>query len=127
MAIVNNWVFTKTSIEWEKFISATKNQYKVVSVRNYRDKKGNLPDGVSLTLQVIKDDYDYGVDKNGNQRETNLFQNFDVTVLNDSVQVVKGDYVALEGFIPEYSFVIGFDMILRFKSLKVLKKAEKTV
>jgi len=120
MSIINSWFFTKTVIEWPVFEQATHNQYRVVSVRPYIDKKGKLPNGTSLTLQVIKDDFDYGVDKEGKPRENNLFQNFDATVLNDKIDVKKGDMVQLLGFDAENSYVIGFDMLLRFKDAKVL-------
>ncbi|MBQ2884811.1 MAG: hypothetical protein IJE43_13710 [Alphaproteobacteria bacterium] len=87
MSIINSWNFTRTVIDWEKFSQATHNQYRVVSSRPYVDKKGVLPNGVNLTLQVIKDDFDYGVDKEGKPRENNLFQNFDVTVLNNNFNI----------------------------------------
>lgn len=121
MSIANSWNFTRTVIDWDKFAQATHNQYKVVSSRPYKDKKGILPDGVSLTLQVVKDDFDYGVDKDGNSRENNLFQNFDVTVLNEKIDAKKGDMIQLLDFDEEHSYVIGFDMLLRFKDAKVLK------
>lgn len=121
MSIINSWNFTRTVIEWEKFAQATHNQYRVVSSRPYKDKKGVLPDGISLTLQVIKDDFDYGVDKDGNPRENNLFQNFDVTVLNNKIDVKKGDIVQLLNFDEEHSFAIDFNLLLRFKDAKVLK------
>ena len=76
----------------------------VVSARPYVDKKGKLPNGVSLTLQVVNDDFDYGVDKEGKPRENNLFQNFDATVLNDKIDVKKGDMVRLLGFDAENSY-----------------------
>lgn len=121
MSIINAWNFTRTVIDWEKFSQATHNQYRVVSTRPYADKKGVLPNGVTLTLQVIKDDFDYGVDKEGKPRENNLFQNFDVTVLNDKVDAKKGDMVQLLNFDAEHSFVIDFNMYLRFKDAKVLR------
>lgn len=121
MSIVNSWNFTRTVIDWDKFARATHNQYRVVSSRPYKDKKGVLPDGVSLTLQIIKDDFDYGVDKNGNPRENNLFQNFDVTVLNNKIDATKGDMVQLLDFDAEHSYVINFDLLLRFKNAKVVK------
>lgn len=121
MSIINAWNFTRTVIDWEKFAQATHNQYRVVSTRPYTDKKGVLPNGVTLTLQVIKDDFDYGVDKDGKPRENNLFQNFDVTVLNDKVDAKKGDMVQLLNFDAEHSFVIDFNMYLRFKDAKVLR------
>lgn len=121
MSIINAWNFTRTVIDWEKFSQATHNQYRVVSSRPYVDKKGVLPNGVNLTLQVIKDDFDYGVDKEGKPRENNLFQNFDVTILNDKVVAKKGDMVQLLDFDAEHSFVIDFNMLLRFKDARVLK------
>lgn len=123
MSIVNSWNFIKTSFDFDKFARATHNQYRVVSERSYKDKKGKLPDGVTLTLQVVKDDFDYGMDKQGNPRENNLFQNFDVTVLNDSLKVKKGDMVQLLDFDEDNSYVIGFDMVLRFKNAKLLTSA----
>lgn len=121
MSIINAWNFTRTVIDWEKFSKATYNQYRVVSARPYSDKKGILSNGVTLTLQVIKDDFDYGVDKEGKPRENNLFQNFDVTVLNDKVDAKKGDMIQLLDFDAEHSFVIDFDLLLRFKDAKVLR------
>ena len=121
MAIANSWFFTRTVIEWPIFAQATHNQYLVVSSRPYTDKKGKLPNGVSLTLQVLKDDFDYGVDKEGRPRENNLYQNFDVTVLNDKLQVNKGDMVQLVDFDFENSYAIGFDLLLRFKDANVIR------
>lgn len=110
MSIANSWNFIRTLFDWDKFAKVTHNQYRVVSSRPYKDKKGILPDGVSLTLQVIKDDFDYGVDKDGKQRENNLYQNFDVTVLNNKIDVKKGDIVQLLDFDESHSYVINFDV-----------------
>lgn len=124
MALINSWFFTRTIIEWNKIASATHNQYRVASVRPYVDKKGVLPEGYSLTVTVMKDDFDYGLDKNGMPRENNVYQNFDVTVLSRAQDVKKGDIISLEGFDEENSFAIGFDMLLRFRGLKVLQPAK---
>lgn len=121
MALINTWNFTKTTIDWFAIEKATHNQYRVVSVRNYVDKKGLLPEGYSLTLMVMKDDYDYGLDKNGQPRENNLYQNFDVTVLNRKHPIKKGDTIRLHDFDSEHSFAIGFDLLLRFKDYEVLQ------
>lgn len=120
MAITNSWFFTKTVINWDKFAQATHNMYKVVSVRPYVDKKGVLPEGFTITLMIIKDEFDYGINKNGQTRENNLYQNFDATVLCIKNPVKKGDTVRLLDFDEEHSFSIGFDMILRFKDYEVL-------
>lgn len=122
MSLVNTWKFTRTVIDCDKFIKATHNQYRVVSVKEYVDTKHRiLPDGYILTLKVLKDDLDYGIDKNGVQRENNEDQNFDATVLNRNHKIKKGDYVSLLDFDAEHSYAIGFDLILRFKDYKVLQ------
>jgi len=115
MSLINTWFFTKTVIDWEAIQKATHNQYRIVSVRPYVDKKGVLPEGYTLTLMVLKDDFDYGQDKNGQIRESNLYCTFDATVLNRKIAVKKGDMIRLLDFDDEHSFAIGFDLLLRFK------------
>ena len=63
---------------------------------------------------------DYGVDKNGRKRDNNVLNTFEVTVLNGQSEVPfkKGEKVSLVGFIPEKSYVIGFDLLLRFRDVK---------
>jgi len=125
MSLINTFMFTRTTIDWDKIAATTGNKYRVVASRPYKDKKGILADGVTLTLTVMQDTMDYGVDKNGVPRDNNLYQNFDVTILSPT-DVKKGDMVQLEGFDPEHSYVIGFDLLLRFKSCKILSTGTKT-
>lgn len=125
MSLINTFLFTKTVIDWDKIAKATHNQYKMVLARPYEDKKGILPDGFVFTLSVLIDDFDYGVDKNNVPRENNLYQNFDVTVLNRNTPVQKGDIIRLLDFDEEHSFAIGFDMILRFKNYEVVRHQNK--
>lgn len=120
MALVNTFYFVQQLINWDEIAKATHNQFKVVSVRPYTDKKGILPEGYNMTLMVLQDDFDYGVDKNGAKRENNVFQNFDVTVLNRKTPVKKGDMVSLKDFDQEHSYVLGFDLLLRFKDYEVI-------
>lgn len=122
MGLINVFNYVKTVIEWEKIAEATGNKYRVVSVRDYTDRNGELRDGFTLTLMVLEDNYDYGVDKNGVERENNVFQNFDVTVLNRDKRPVKGDLVSLEGFLPDYSYYIDYNLILRFENFEILKE-----
>ena len=124
MPINHSYLFTHTVIDIDKLLSGTHNEYRVVSTRRYSDKKGILPEGISVTLQIIKDDIDYGYTKTGEPRENNLYQNFDVTILDASLSLAKGDIIQLIDFVPEHSFAVGFDLLLRFKSAKVLKPAE---
>lgn len=120
MALINTFFFTRNIIDAEKFLKATRNNYKVVSARPYNDKKGKLPDGVTLTLMVVADDFDYGKDKQGQPRENNLYQNFDVTVLNRKHTFKKGDMVRLVDFDAEHSYAIGFDLLMRFKDAELI-------
>lgn len=121
MSLINTWFFTKTIIDWDKIAKATHNQYKCVSCRNFIDKKGVLNDGYTLTLMVVQDNFDYGVDKNGKPRENNVYQNFDVTLLCKKQPIKKGDTIRLLEFNQEYSYAINFDMILRFNNYEVLQ------
>lgn len=119
--------FVRTIIDWDAIADATHNQFLVVGATPYADKKGRLPDGYRVTCQVRIDDHDYGVDKNGVARESNLYENFDVTVLARKQALKKGDIIRLLDFDTENSFAIGFDLILRFRDYEVLQpKAAKT-
>lgn len=124
MALINTQELTRTVILMNKFLKGTGNKYKVVSARPYSDKKGVLTDGYTLTLKVLDDAIDYGFDKEGNKRENNIDQNFDVTVLSRHTPLQKGDYVALKDFDEEHSFAIGFDLILRFRDYEKLDAAK---
>ena len=124
MPLSNIHALTRTVILMDKFLTGTGNCYKVVSARPYTDKKGVLSDGYMLTLKVLDDTIDYGFDKDGNTRENNVDQNFDVTVLAKHTPLQKGDYVALKDFDEEHSFAIGFDLILRFKDYAKLDAAK---
>lgn len=121
MPIANAWVFTETNFKAEVFLNNTGNIFRLVSQRPYVSKKEPDEKGVTVTLQITKDNTDYGVDKKtGFKRDNNILNTFDVTVLNNEerLDIQKGDYLRLIDFIPEKSFVIGFDLILRFKDVE---------
>lgn len=120
MPIQNSWVYTQTQFNAEKFLKATQNIFQVVAQKPYQSKKNPDDKGTSLTLLITHDNMDYGVDKNGRKRDNNVLNTFDVTILNvkSEVPFKKGDKVSLVGFIPEKSYVIGFDLLLRFRDVK---------
>lgn len=120
MAIQNSWKYVRTNFDSDKFLEATRNMFQFVSQKPYQSKKNPDEKGVSAVLLIAHDDMDYGVDKNGRKRDNNVLNTFDVTILNGKTELPfkKGDKVSLVGFIPEKSFVIGFDIILRFKDIK---------
>ncbi len=123
MSLNNSYHFQETLIHWDMIEEATHNHYMVVASRPYKGNKDKgLDAGITVTLQVIEDDFDYGVDKTGKPIENNVFQTFDATVIGYDGEVAKGDLVSLHDFDQENSFVVKFDMILRFHGMQVLKR-----
>lgn len=118
--IQNSWVYTQNQFLEKKFLKATRNEYQLVSQKSYLSKKNPEDKGVTLTLLITHDDMDYGVDKNGRKRDNNVLNTFEVTILNGQTEVPfkKGDKVSLVDFIPEKSYVIGFDLLLRFRDIR---------
>ncbi|MCA9765310.1 MAG: hypothetical protein KC455_02705 [Carnobacterium sp.] len=128
MPLQNSYVYTQTIIDSDKLLTNTKNTFRYVSQRPYQSKKNPEETGVSVTLLVLYDSTDYGTDKKtGMPRESNVFNSFDVTILNKKsyLDLKKGDTVSLAGFIPEKSFAIGFDLLLRFREIKKVQTDEK--
>lgn len=127
MALQNIFVLTETVFDSETFLKNTKNAYRLVSQRPYVSKKDPSEKGVSLTLQVAYDATDYGVDKkSGRKRDNNVLNTFDVTILDgtDHLDAEKNDWVRLVDYLPEKSYVIGFDVLLRFKAVQKLKNVQ---
>lgn len=118
--IQNSWVYTKTTFDAEFFLKMTRNIYQVVTQKPYQSKKNPDDKGITFTLFIPYDDMDYGVDKNGKKRDNNVLNTFDVTILNGQSEMPfkKGDKVSLVGFLPEKSYVIDFDLLLRFRDIK---------
>lgn len=128
MPIANSWAYVETKFNAEKFLINTENIFRVVFQRPYVSKKDPNEKGVTLTLQITRDNTDYGNDKTtDHKRDDNVLNTFDVTVLNgkEHIEVRKGEYVRLIDFIHEKSFVIGFDLILRFKDVEKINVKTK--
>ncbi|MCM1252324.1 MAG: hypothetical protein NC321_05855 [Clostridium sp.] len=120
MALVNPWFFIKNLFDAETFLANTGNKFRFLFGKPYQSKKHPDEVGATLTLQILYDRTDYGTDKNGQKRGSNLMNTFDVTILNGKTEIPfkSGDIVSLVDFIPEKSYVIGFDLLLRFKDVK---------
>ncbi len=128
----NIFKFVETRINIDEFLKNTKNKYKVVSQRPYLDSNGKAgKKGCTFTLLILHDETDYGIDsKTGIPRDNNVFETFDVTVLNDVLyydDLKKGDHVRLLNFIPEKSFAIDFNWILRFEGIEKIGGKEINV
>ena len=120
ISIKNSWVYTQTLFNADEFLTATRNEYQFVDQKPYQSKKNQEDKGVTVTLLIIHDDKDYGIDKNGHKRENNVLNTFDVTILNGQSELPfnKGDKVSLIKYLPDKSYVINFDVLLRFSGIK---------
>lgn len=119
--------YVRTVVEGEKMTDDFGNRFNVVSRRPYRGnpEKGLAP-GLTLTLQILEDHSKPMFDKQGNQLDNHVFETFDVTIVGCTEDVKKGDLVALEGFLPEHSYYIDFNLILRFSGVKKLSNQAAT-
>jgi len=120
MGLLNPWFYTKQVIDADKLLKATRNVYQVVSQKPYQSKKNPEDRGATITLLVLHDDTDYGTDKNGRKRDNNVLNTFDVTVLGGEtvLPIKKGEKVSLGRFLPDKSYAIGFDLLLRFADVR---------
>ena len=129
--IKNVYRYVHTVIDANKFLEDTGNKYMLVSQSPYRGKSDEagetiLPAGVKVRLQIQADFSDPVVDrKTGEPMEDNRYENFDVTIVGCSypLPLKKGDMVSLGEFLPQYSFYIDYNCILRFG--KILEYKEK--
>ncbi len=129
--IKNVYRYVHTVIDANKFLEDTGNKYMLVSQSPYRGKSDEagetiLPAGVKVRLQIQEDFSDPVVDrKTGEPMEDNRYENFDVTIVGCSypLPLKKGDMVSLGEFLPQYSFYIDYNCILRFG--KILEYKEK--
>ena len=117
--------YVRTVINWDAMDRDWGGSYTFVSQRTYKGKpEAGLAPGATVTLQIISDAHDHGVDKSGRPRDNNALETFSVTVVGCSypLPLSKGDRVQLEGFIPEASYYIDYSPILRFRAIKKLQQ-----
>lgn len=128
--IKNVYRYVHTVVDGEKFLEDTGNKYMLVSQSPYKGKMDEtgetiLPPGVKVRLQIQEDFSEPVVDKKtGEKMEDNRFENFDVTIIGCSYPLPfsKGDMVTLGEFLPQYSFYIDYNCILRFGKIYEYKE-----
>lgn len=122
MALSNVSRYTKVVIDWGLMSSDFDGVFRVVSQRPYKGKpEAGLAPGTTFTLQVVEDKAPPVIDKTtGKPKENNVFETFEATVVGQEYPAPfrKGDYVELDGFMPEASFYIDFNLILRFQAIQ---------
>ena len=113
--------YVRTVINWDDMNRDWGGSYTFVSQRAYKGKpEAGLAPGATVTLQIMTDAHDHGVDKSGRPRDNNALETFSVTVVGCSypLPLSNGDRVQLEGFIPEASYYIDYSPILRFQKIE---------
>ncbi len=118
--------YVRTVIDMVAFLKDTHNRFRMVSQKPYDGTEKGNGIGTNCVLQVLTDDRDPGRDKDGNPLDNNVLENFNVTILCGQPHVPhkKGDIVSLEGFIPEKSYYIDHNPILRFAGITAAKTKE---
>ena len=118
--------YVRTVIDWTAMDKDWGGSYTFVSQRPYIGKaEASLAPGATVTLQIMQDAHDHGVDKAGRQRDNNALEVFSATIVGCTYPLpfAKGDKVKLGGFMPDASYFIDFSLILRFSSIE---KAQQT-
>lgn len=128
----NGYRYVKMCIEIEKFLKDTGNKYRLISQRYFKGKiKENgeivIPEGVTLGLQILEDNSEPVIDKNtGEQKPDNVLETFEVTIVGAQypLPIKKGSMVRLYDFMPEVSFYINYNFILRFGRVEEIKEGK---
>ncbi len=123
--MVNASPYVKTLIDWAGMDKDWGHTYMLVSQRPYKGKpEAGLAPGATVTLQIMQDAHDYGVDKSGRPRDNNALETFSVTIVGCSYPLpfTKGDKVKLDGFMPDASYYIDYSLILRFSHIEKVQQ-----
>lgn len=128
----NGYRYVKMCIEIEKFLKDTGNKYRLISQRYFKGKiKENgeivIPEGVTLGLQILEDNSEPVIDKNtGEQKPDNVLETFEVTIVGAQypLPIKKWSMVRLYDFMPEVSFYINYNFILRFGRVEEIKEGK---
>lgn len=113
--------YVKMLIDGEQIKKDGRNTFRVCSKRYFKGKiEKNIPAGTTFDLQVMFDDSTPLYDKNGVLQDNNLYETFSVTIPGHdfaSSEIKKGDAVALGAFMPDISYYIDYNLILRFDGI----------
>ena len=123
--MLNASPYIKTLIDWEGMDKDWGSSYTFVSQRPYKGKpEAGLAPGVTVTLQIMQDAHDHGVDKSGRKRDNNALETFSATIVGCPYPLpfAKGDKVKLSGFLSDASYYIDYALILRFSSIEKMQQ-----
>lgn len=124
--IKNAFRYVRTEVDGEKFLKDTGNKYMLISQSPFKGKENEngeviLPTGVKVRLQIMEDFSEAIMNrKTGEIMEDNRLETFEATVVGCDYPLPfqRGEMVSLEGFLPEFSYYIDHNFILRFRKIE---------
>lgn len=117
--------YIHTVIDWDSMARDWGGSYIFVSQRPYKGKpEAGLAPGATVTLQIMQDAHDHGVDKSGRPKDNNALETFSATIVGCPYPLpfAKGDKVKLSGFLSDASYYIDYSLILRFSSIEKMQQ-----
>lgn len=125
----NGYRYVKNVIDIDKLLKDTGNKYRLISQRGFKGKRNEkgeivIPEGTTLGLQILEDHSEPVIDKNtGEAKPDNVFETFEVTIVGVQypLPIKKGSLVRLYDFMPEFSFYINYNFVLRFGRVEEIK------
>ena len=128
----NGYRYVKNIIDIEKFLKDTRNKYLLISQRRFKGKTREngeivIPEGATLSLQILEDHSEPVIGENTGERKPDcVLQAFDVSFVGVlyPLSIKEGSVVRLYDFIPEFSFYINYNFILRFGRVEEIKDSK---
>lgn len=123
--MLNVTPYIHTVIDWDSMARDWGGSYIFVSQRPYKGKpEAGLAPGATVTLQIMQDAHDHGVDKSGRPKDNNALETFSATIVGCPYPLpfAKGDKVKLSGFLSDASYYIDYSLILRFSSIEKMQQ-----
>lgn len=118
--IHNTNQFVHTVIDGEDIAKKLLHNARLVSQRAYKGNAGkNIAAGTTVTLQITEDATGGYTDKATGELLDNTLETVDVTIVGCDypLPIKKGDYCDVSGFIPELSYYIDYNLILRYSEI----------
>lgn len=130
----NTYRYVKNIIDIDAFLGDTGNRYMLISQRRFKGKvnsegKCEIPEGVTIGLQIMEDYSEPIIDRNtGEEKPDNKYETLEVTIIGVQypLKIQKGSMVRLYDFLPEWSYYINYNLILRFAGIEKIDNEDIT-
>lgn len=119
--IHNSNSFVKIVIDGNAIADKLLHNSRLVGQRPYKGKpESGIKPGATVTLQITVDSSGGYVDRSTGEICDNTMETIDVTIVDCDfpLPLKKGDYCDVSGFLPECSYYIDHNLILRYSSIR---------